>query len=507
MTRDLASLVSDNLDVWTGAVERTGRGSRSGGKRSKSTGVERLRALIFEVAASGQLLPGESSAFRKLGDHADFIMGQAPPGSSCNKEGRGTPFVKTGEFGELYPNIREWTTRPLKLAKHGDVLICVVGATIGKLNLAIDCAIGRSVAAIRPRHGLDTKYLYYALMPYTLKLRRNARGSAQGVIGKAELRSVQIRVVSLAEQRKIVDKIDELMDLCDALEEESSSALDARAVLLGSLLSALTDALDTSALQDAWQLLEENFDALLTGESSIDELKQSVYELAVRGRLTVTAVGRRSSVAEAAAESVRPPFRVPGHWRWFTLERLGRQVGGGTPSKTRSDFWAGEVPWVSPKDMKRDYIEDAELHISESAIAASAVKPIRPASLLFVVRGMILAHSFPVAVTRTTVTINQDMRAVELHDPQMAEYLLRALKGLKPFMLAQVGRSSHGTCRLDASVYNEFPIPIPPFEEQQRLVAKVDELVALCDTLKAAIAEAAATQRALADAIVEKAAA
>jgi type I restriction enzyme S subunit len=83
----------------------------------------------------------------KLGDFATFEMGQAPPGSECNGEGVGTLFVKAGEFGLTYPVQREWTTKPLKFGRTGDVFICVVGATAGKLNLGIDCAIGRSVAA------------------------------------------------------------------------------------------------------------------------------------------------------------------------------------------------------------------------------------------------------------------------------------------------------------------------------------------------------------------------
>ena len=81
----------------------------------------------------------------KLGDVATFEMGQAPPGEMCNKQGEGTLFVKAGEFGDLFPVKHEWTVKPLKFGKRGDVFICVVGATAGKLNLGVDCAIGRSV--------------------------------------------------------------------------------------------------------------------------------------------------------------------------------------------------------------------------------------------------------------------------------------------------------------------------------------------------------------------------
>ncbi|MCS4446353.1 hypothetical protein JTT02_07355 [Clostridium botulinum] len=85
----------------------------------------------------------------KLGELSEFIMGQAPNSQYCNKKGKGTPFVKAGQFGVKYPIIDEWTTKSLKKALKKDVLICVVGATAGKINLGCDCSIGRSVSAIR----------------------------------------------------------------------------------------------------------------------------------------------------------------------------------------------------------------------------------------------------------------------------------------------------------------------------------------------------------------------
>ncbi|MCZ8547310.1 restriction endonuclease subunit S [Mesorhizobium qingshengii] len=145
-----------------------------------------------------------------LGKLVDFIMGQAPPGADCNKSGVGTPFVKAGEFGSDRPLIREWTVRPLKHALSSDVLICVVGATAGKINLGADCAIGRSVAAIRPTEALDQRFLYDFLATKVLDLRAGSTGSAQGVIGKDDLAEIEIRLPPVPEQRRIVAKIDSL---------------------------------------------------------------------------------------------------------------------------------------------------------------------------------------------------------------------------------------------------------------------------------------------------------
>lgn len=122
-----------------------------------------------------------------LGELSQFIMGQAPPGSASNFDGVGTPFVKAGEFGLERPIIREWTTQPLKMADEGDVFICVVGATSGKINLGANCAIGRSVAAIRPSPGLNQFYLYDFMKTKVDEMRRGSTGTAQGVISSVML--------------------------------------------------------------------------------------------------------------------------------------------------------------------------------------------------------------------------------------------------------------------------------------------------------------------------------
>lgn len=154
-----------------------------------------------------------------LGELAEFIMGQAPPGEMCNFSGEGTLFVKAGEFSNLYPVSGEFTTRPLRMAKRGDVLICVVGATSGKLNLGIDCAIGRSVAAIRPNQRLHQMYIYYFLSTLTTKLRTGALGAAQGVISKGVLSELKVPLPPLEEQKRIVAKLDEIKTELDRQRE------------------------------------------------------------------------------------------------------------------------------------------------------------------------------------------------------------------------------------------------------------------------------------------------
>ena len=159
----------------------------------------------------------------ELGELVDVVMGQAPPGDACNKDGNGTIFVKAGEFQEHHPVVREWTTKPLKLSKSGDVLVCVVGATAGKVNQsAFDCAIGRSVAAVRSNpQKLDSRFLYHFLKTKVMQLRDRSQGAAQGVITKEMIFSLSVALLPLPEQRRIAA----ILDQADALRAKRREAL------------------------------------------------------------------------------------------------------------------------------------------------------------------------------------------------------------------------------------------------------------------------------------------
>lgn len=122
----------------------------------------------------------------------------------------------------------------------------------------------------------------------------------------------------------------------------------------------------------------------------------------------------------------------------------------------------------------------------------------------WVVRGMTLAHSFPVAITTVPGTVNQDMKVV-ITSGFNKDYVLLMAKAFKNEFIAMVDRSTHGICKLVSEKLRAKRVPIPPVAEQHRIVAKASELMALCDALKARLADAQITQRHLADAIVEQA--
>lgn len=204
---------------------------------------------------------------------------------------------------------------------------------------------------------------------------------------------------------------------------------------------------------------------------------------------------RQSVASDAVVRGLNPNcpmtqvdggFRsIPMHWQMICLKRFVKVIGGHTPSTENPSYWAGDIPWVSPKDMKRDELFDSIDHVTDAAVTDCGLAMLEVGATLVVVRGMILAHSFPVARNMVPVTINQDMKAIRPVEKVLPEYLPWLLRGVKSVILALTEQSAHGTLALRTDKFFGEPLPIPPIEEQLAIVdylcvelPRIDELVA-----------------------------
>jgi len=170
------------------------------------------------------------------------------------------------------------------------------------------------------------------------------------------------------------------------------------------------------------------------------------------------------------------PETNPKGWATDLLGNLVETLSGGTPPKERDEFWGGDIPWVSPKDMKPKIIRDSKDHISQIALQKTTLKIIPKNSVLIVVRGMILAHTVPIRVNEDPVTINQDMKAL-LPDSRIQPHFLRwMLQGLHNEILSEVSTASHGTKKLDTARLLSQNIFLPPPMLQQDFLNRVEKL-------------------------------
>lgn len=203
---------------------------------------------------------------------------------------------------------------------------------------------------------------------------------------------------------------------------------------------------------------------------------------------------RRATITNAVTRGLDPitPTRatgisympaVPTHWRVDTpLKYLLSSVGGSTPSTSEPRYWdEGDIPWVSPKDMHATEIHEAEDHVTQDAIRETNLKLIDSNAVLIVVRGMILTHSFPVAITKVPVTINQDMKALMTCPRLMPEYVAYLFRGLSKYLLSLVETSAHGTKAFRTDVWNRLILPEPPVEEQRLIIENLNQEAAEID--------------------------
>lgn len=162
------------------------------------------------------------------------------------------------------------------------------------------------------------------------------------------------------------------------------------------------------------------------------------------------------------------------------VAKLGDVVeikGGGTPSKANPAFWDGDIPWVSPKDMKCWEIDGAEDKITSRAIKDSTTNLIPENSILVVNRSGILKHTLPVGITRRPVAINQDIKALLCNQRSHPDYIAHIVKAAEPIILKWVRATTADNFPIGN--LRELKIPLPPLDEQRRIAAILDKADAL----------------------------
>ena len=174
---------------------------------------------------------------------------------------------------------------------------------------------------------------------------------------------------------------------------------------------------------------------------------------------------------------------LPPEWTAVPLGWLGRSVGGGTPAKDQPAFWGGQIPWVSPKDMKVESIDDTEDKITEAALKTSATSLLPAGRVLLVTRSGILKHTLPVAINRVPCALNQDMRGFDTEPRLKPQFLLRYLQGLNTTVLAALVKQGATVESVDGDLLRRLPVPMPPRAQQEAICNFLDRETTRIDAL------------------------
>lgn len=283
-----------------------------------------------------------------------------------------------------------------------------------------------------PKEKVDAKYYYYVMSIYSEQFDLFASGTTFKEISADAFANFKLPYPIFETQKKI------------------AAYLDAKCAEIDALIAA-----------------KEKTNALLK------ERRQSIIYEAVTKGLDPT-VPMKDSGVEWIGE-------IPEGWEIAALKRLGTPATGSTPSKDNADYWGGDIPWVSSKDMKSDYLLDSEDHITQSAIDECGLTLFAPGTLIFCVRSGILRHTFPVAVATLPVTINQDLRALSLNGDVNPAFLLYYMRGMNDTIVTLYQKIGATVESIEMDWFLYFPVVLPAREEQDRIVEALDSRCASLD--------------------------
>jgi type I restriction enzyme S subunit len=334
----------------------------------------------------------------------------------------------------------------------------------------------------------------------------------------------------MAEQHRIVAKVDELMALCDRLEAQQADAESAHAQLVQALLDSLSQANDADELAANWQRLAEHFHTLFTTEPSINTFKQTLLQLAVMGKLVpqdpsdepasellkriaeekarLVADGRikkQKSLTEIADEE--KPFQLPEGWEWVRLDSLLKKLGAGsTPPGGKQGYVSAGIKFLRSQNVWNEglRLDDVAL-IPESTHQKMSGTQVEAGDLLFNITGASIGRCALVPDDFDTGNVSQHVTIVRPVAGELRHFLQMILTSQlvqQTVMDVQVGVSREG---LSIGKLSMFVIPCPPEDEQHRIVAKLDQLMALCEQLKTRLTQARQLNEQLASTLLEQA--
>lgn len=343
-------------------------------------------------------------------------------------------------------------------------------------------------------------------------------------VSLGKLRPLPFAIPPLAEQKRIVAKVDELMALCDRLETQQTDAESAHAKLVQALLDSLTQASDATDFAANWQRLAEHFHTLFTTEPSIDAVKKTLLQLAVTGKLVpqdssdepasellkqiaeekarlISDGGLKTTAREDIPETEHY-FTLHAGWTSCRLGNLARFIDyrGRTPTKTSSG-----VPLITAKNVRPGFIsrEPREFIADTDYLSWMTRGFPRVGDMLFTTEAP-MGNVATIDITER-FALAQRVICFQLHEPGIGPFL-KLIMMSSDFQTqlsdAATGMTATG---IKSSRLKEIPVPIPPLAEQNRIVAKVDQLMALCDQLKNRLSQARQLNEQLASTLVERA--
>ncbi|EBL8803096.1 restriction endonuclease subunit S [Salmonella enterica] len=553
-------LIVDHIDTWTTALQTRSTAGRGSSGKIDLYGIKKLRELILELAVRGKLVPQDPNdeptsvlLERIAAEKAELVkqgkIKKPKPLPEISEEEKpfelpaGWEWVRFGsiyemEYGNNLPQEKRSNSGEYNVygsngivGTHNEACIkspCIVigrKGSAGALNLSDQAACWVTDVAYStiPPSAMDLEFVFIQF--HTLGLDTLGKGIKPG-LNRNDAYNLTIAIPPQSEQKAIVSKVNELMTLCDQLEQHSLTSLDAHQQLVETLLTTLTDSQNADELAENWARISEYFDTLFTTEASIDALKQTILQLAVMGKLVPQdpndepASELLKRIAQEKAQLMKDgkikkqkplppisdeekPFELPDGWEWSRLDHVASKITDGdhkTPPRIAEGY-----KLLSAKNIRDGFLDYENCdYISESSYIKSRERCLpEKGDLLIVSVGGTIGRS-------SLITGNSEfalVRSVAIIKPLIIEP--NFLKIAMDSQLLQSMIHSHKRGGAQPCLYlgeiSKFLFPTPPLNEQRRIVKTVNIFMGILETLTLAFNSAQKTQLHLADALTDAA--
>jgi type I restriction enzyme, S subunit len=500
--------------------------------------VAKMRELVLHLAITGKLVPQDSNdesattlcdpdvelvaqssfeiphgwAWTRLNNLADINGGFAFKSNAYTEEG--TRVVRISDFDEFGFKDHKVVRHPFipdlekfSLAQN-NILMAMTGGTVGKSylikSLSEQMVVNQRVATIKVSECANPSYIDIAVRSeMTQAVIRKAKNSTNDNISMGDIKGFAIPLPPLAEQKRIVAKVDELMALCDRLESQQQEREEKHKALSRASLARFADAPTPANLQFIFHP---------SYTISPADLRKSILALAVQGKLVhrIESEGIGSDILEKADVSLVQPDDVPDlpdHWVWARLGIIATRMDSGwspacIPEPAAKGEW-GVLKTTAVQTLQYQEVQNKALppnleprpehEVMDGDILFTRAGPMNRVGILCVARPTRkkLMISDKIIRFHLVTGIDPDFAALSMN----AGFSSTVVEGLKSGMAASQVNISQPKLR-------SVPIPIPPIAEQRRIVAKVDELMKLVDALETQLATSRATAANLLAAII-----
>ncbi|ENY9187705.1 restriction endonuclease subunit S [Shigella flexneri] len=546
-------LIVDHMETWTSALQTRSTAGRGSSGKIDLYGIKKLRELILELAVRGKLVPQDPNDEPA----SDLLKRIAAEKAELVKQGKikkqkPLPEISEEEKPFELPEGWEWVHLPdiycsisesSRKIKSSEILpegkypvieqsqefisgYCNNECLLIKLNnpvivfgdhtrnikfIDFDFVVGADGVKILSPILICERFFFWQLRSFKLDVRGYARHFKV-------LNSCLFALPPIAEQERIVEKVSSLMSLCDQLEQQSLTSLDAHQQLVETLLGTLTDSPNTAELAENWARISEHFDTLFTTEASVDALKQTILQLAVMGKLVPQdpndepasellkriAQEKAQLVKEGKIKKQKPlppisdeekPFELPEGWEWC---RIGNIVN------IKSEL-------VSPKDylnlyqVAPDIIEKGTGRvISKRTVKESGVKG--PNSRFY--KGQIVYSKIRPSLSKVFLAEYNGLCSADMYPLDCyinPNYLLKYILSIPFLMQVKKAENRIKMPKLNSDSFYNIIVAIPPYNEQQAIFDKINSIEAVCNGLISYIGIYHKTQLHLADALTDAA--